>query len=104
LQDAQRSGRRPIESLTEQIKMLLDPNCFVSAPSKAETLRISHSRVLKHLHKDLGFQFFHLWWVPYLLTAKIKEQRRTYATEMIAILLSAQKDGWHHLVTWDSNF
>jgi FtsZ-binding cell division protein ZapB len=28
LHDAQQSGRRPIESLTAQIKMLLDENCF----------------------------------------------------------------------------
>jgi hypothetical protein len=34
-----------------------------------------------------------------MLTAELKEQRRTYAAEMIDVLLSAQKDGWHHLVT-----
>jgi hypothetical protein len=60
LHDAQRSGRRPIESLTAQIKVLLDENCFMSARSIAETLQVCHSAVLKHLHEDLGFQFFHL--------------------------------------------
>jgi hypothetical protein len=93
LHDAQRSGRRPIESLTAQMKVLLDENCFVSARSIAETLQVSHSTVLKHLYEDLGFQSFHLEWVPHLLTDELKERRCTYATEMIAVSLSAQKDG-----------
>jgi hypothetical protein len=38
LHDAQRSGRRTIESLTAQISVLLDENCFVSAQSIAEIL------------------------------------------------------------------
>jgi hypothetical protein len=63
------------------------------------TLQVSHSAVLKHLHQELGFQSFLLRWVPHLLTPELKEQRRLYANEMIAVLLSAQKDGWHHLVT-----
>jgi DNA-binding CsgD family transcriptional regulator len=57
LYDAQRSGRRPIESLTAQIKVLFNENCFVSAQSIAETLQMSHSTVLKHLHEDLAFHF-----------------------------------------------
>jgi hypothetical protein len=64
---------------------------------------VSHSTVLKHLHEDLGFQSFHLRWVPHLLTPEFKEQRRTYAAEMIARLLSAQKDGWHQLITGDGS-
>jgi hypothetical protein len=104
LHDAQRSGRRPIESLTAQIKMLFDENCFMSARSIAETLQMCHSTFLKHLHKHLGFQSFHLRWIPRLLTAELREQRRTYATEMIAVLLSAQKHGWHHLVTGDESW
>jgi hypothetical protein len=51
------------------------------------------------MHKDLGFQSFHLRRVPHLLTPELKEQQRTFATEIIAVLLSAYKDGWHHLVT-----
>jgi hypothetical protein len=101
LHDAQRSGRRPIESLTAQIKVLVYENCFVSARLIAETLQVSHSTVLKHLHEDLGLQSFHLRWVPHLSTPELKEQQHTYATEMIAVLLLAQKDDWHHLVTGD---
>jgi hypothetical protein len=104
LHDARRSGRGRIESLTAQIKVLLDENCFVSARSIAETLQVSHSSVLKHLHQDLGFQFFHLRLVPHMSTPELKEQRPTYATEMIVVLLSAQKDGWHHLVSGDESW
>jgi hypothetical protein len=103
LHDAQQSGRRPIESFTAQIKVLLDEHCFVSGRSIAETLQVSHSTVLKHLHEDLGFQSFHLRWVPHLLTPELKEQRRTDATDMITVLPSAQKDGWHHLITGDES-
>jgi hypothetical protein len=84
-----------------RIKVVFDKNCFVSARSIAETLQVSHSTVLKDLHENLGFQSFHLRWVPHLLTPELKEQRHTYATEMIAVLLSAPKDGWHHLGTFE---
>jgi hypothetical protein len=94
----------PIENLTAQIKVLLDENCFVSARPIAETLQMSHSTVVKHLHEDLGFQSSHLRWVPHLLTPELKERRRTYATEMRTVLLSAQKDGWHHLVAGDGSW
>jgi predicted transcriptional regulator len=99
LRDVQRSRRRPIESLTAETRVLLDENCFVSAQSIAKTLQVSHSTVLKYLHEDLGFKSLHLRWVQHLLTAELKEQRRTDATKMIAVLLSAEKDGWHLLVT-----
>jgi hypothetical protein len=56
-----------------------------------------------NLDEDLGFWSFHLRLVPHLLTPKLTEQRGTYATEMIAGLLSAQEDGWHHLVTGDKS-
>jgi hypothetical protein len=79
--------------------VLLDENYFVSARSIAETLQVPDSTVLEHLYKDLGFQSFHLRWVLHLLTPELKEQRRTYATEITVLLLSAQKDDWHHLVT-----
>jgi hypothetical protein len=39
-----------------------------------------------------------------MLTPGIKEQRRTYVAEMITVLLSAQKDGGHHLVTGDESW
>jgi hypothetical protein len=73
LYDAQRSRRRPIESLTMQIKVLLDENCFVSARSIEETLQVCHSTLLKHIHEDLGFQSFNFRWVSHLLTPELKE-------------------------------
>jgi hypothetical protein len=104
LHHVQRSERCPTESLTAQTKVILDEKCFVSAQSIAETLQMSNSTVLKHLHEDRSFQSFYLQEVPHLLTPGLKEQRRTYAAEMIAFLLSAHKDGWHHLVTGDKSF
>jgi hypothetical protein len=104
LHDAQRSGRRPIQSLIAQIKVRYDENCFVSARSIAKTLRVSHSTGLKDLHEDSGFQSFHLRRVSHMLTSELKEQPRTYATETMVVLLSAQKDGWHHLVTGDESW
>jgi hypothetical protein len=52
----------------------------------------------------LALTLFHLRWVPHPLTPKLKEQRRLYANEMIAVLLSAQKYGLHHLVTGDESW
>jgi hypothetical protein len=66
LRDGQRSGRRPIDSLTAHIKVLLDENCFMSARSIAETLQVSHSTVLMPLREDLGFQSFHLRWIQWV--------------------------------------
>jgi hypothetical protein len=70
----------------------------------AEILQVSHSTVIKHLHKDLQFQSFHLRWVPHLLTPELREQRRAYPNEMIPILAAAAHDGWHHLVTGDESW
>jgi hypothetical protein len=87
-----------------QNQVLFDEDCFTPAQSIAETLQMSHSMVLRHLHEDFAFQSFHLRRVPHLLTHELKEQRHAYAIEMIVVLLSAEKDGYHHLVTGDRNF
>jgi hypothetical protein len=63
----------------------------------AEILQVSHSTLLKHLREDLQFQSFHLRWVPHLLTPELREQRGTYANEMIPILAAADRDWWRHL-------
>jgi hypothetical protein len=57
-----------------------------------ETLQISHSTVLKHLHEDLHFQSLHLHCVPPVLTPELREQRRRYSSEMIPILKAADQD------------
>jgi hypothetical protein len=64
-----------------------------------ETLQVSHSPVLKHLHEDLHFQSFHVRWIPHLLKLELREQRRRYSSEMIPILTTADQDVLHHLVT-----
>jgi hypothetical protein len=65
-----------------------------------EILQVSYSAVLKHLYEDFHFQSFHLRWIPDLLTPKLREQRRGYASEMIPILTAADQDGWHHCCRW----
>jgi transposase len=79
LHDEPRTGKHSSESLPTKIQELRDENPFESARSLAEILQVSHSTVLKHLHKDLQFQSFHLLWVLHLLTPELREQRRAYA-------------------------
>jgi hypothetical protein len=68
--------RRPSEGhITAKIQELFDENPFESARSIAETLRISPSTVLKHLHDDLHFQSFYIGWMPHLLTPELTDQR-----------------------------
>jgi hypothetical protein len=99
LHDAPRSGRPWEDDLAARIQSLLDENPFESACSMAETLHVSHATVLRYLHQELGFQGFHLRWVPHLLTPEIKAQRKQCVIEMLSELSTAERDGRHHLVT-----
>jgi hypothetical protein len=101
LHDEPRPGRPSEEHITAKIQKLLNQNPFESACSIAETLHISHSTGLKHLHDDLHFQLFYLRWVPHQLTVELREQRSRFAREMILVFTAAARDGWHHLVTGD---
>jgi predicted HTH transcriptional regulator len=69
-----RPDSRSEEHITSKIQELLDQNPFESARSIAETLEISDSTVLKHLHDNLHFQSFYLRWVPHLLTPELRKQ------------------------------
>jgi hypothetical protein len=57
LHDKLRLGRPPPDCLLARIQEILNENPFESARSMADILHISHSTVLKHLHKELHFQF-----------------------------------------------
>jgi transposase len=104
LHDESRPGRPPAADLTRRIQEVLDHRRFELARSIAETLHVSYSTVLKHLHDDLGLRCLYFHWVPHLLTPELKEQRRRYAREMTSVLEAAAKDGWHHLVTGDKSW
>jgi transposase len=104
LHDEPRPGRRSEEHITAKIQELLDQNPFESPRSIAETLHISHSTVLKHLHDDLHFQSFYIRWVPHMLTPELTDRRSGYTREMIPVLTAAVRDGWHHLVTGDESW
>jgi hypothetical protein len=66
-----------------------------------ETLFVDHATVLRHLHKSLGFQPFHLHWVSHVLTDELREKRKDHAKRMPPFLHAAERDCWHRLVTDD---
>jgi hypothetical protein len=65
----------PDEHLATRSLELFDENPFEPSRSLAETLQVSHSIVLKHLHEDLHCNSFYLPWVPHPLTRESREQR-----------------------------
>jgi hypothetical protein len=56
---------------------------FELARSIAQTLKIVHSTVLHHLHKCHEFPFFHLRWIPYLMTEDRMHKRKDVAQQII---------------------
>jgi transposase len=103
LDDEPRRGRPSEEHTTAKNQELLNQNPFESASSIAETMHISRSTVLKHLHDDSHFQSFYLSRVPHLLTPDLREQRCRFGREMILVFTAAARDGWHHLVIGDES-
>jgi hypothetical protein len=104
LRDVPRGGRASEEHITAKIQELLNQNPFDSGHPRPETLHISHSTVLKHLHDEVHFQSFYLRWVPHRLMPELREQRCRLAREMILGLTAAARDGWHHFVTGDESW
>jgi hypothetical protein len=64
LHDLPRSGRPREDDLTSRIQSLLDENPFESARSMVDTLHVSHATGFRYFHQELGFQCFHLRWLP----------------------------------------
>jgi hypothetical protein len=104
LHDQVRTGRLPLDDLDDKILAILDKSLFESARSITETLRMAYSIVLLHLYDSIDFKSFHLYWVPNLLTHHLREKRKEYAKAMLPFLHTAERDGWHHLVTDDESW
>jgi hypothetical protein len=51
------------------------------------------------LHLSIGFNSFHLRWVPHLLTDEVRQKRKDDARAILRLLHAAQRDRWHDLVT-----
>jgi hypothetical protein len=104
LYDEIRSGRPPLDDIDAKILGILDKSPFESARSIADSLGVTHVTVLNHLHLSIGFKSYHLRWVPHLLTEDLRQKRKEGARAMLRLLLAAQRDGWHHLVTGDESW
>jgi hypothetical protein len=78
---------------------ILDKFTFESVRSIAETLYLAHSAVLLRLHDSIGFNSFHLHWVPHMLTHDLREKLMEYAQAVLSVLIIAECDSWYDLVT-----
>jgi hypothetical protein len=74
------------------------------ARSIAETLLVTHTAVLHHLHQSIGFKILRLHWVPHLLTDDLVAKRKQQATAMLPYLYATQNDDWQHLVIGDKSW
>jgi histone-lysine N-methyltransferase SETMAR len=52
----------------------------------------------------IGLKSLHLHWVPHLLTDDLRQKRKEHTSAMSPFLYTAQRDGWHHLVTGDESW
>jgi hypothetical protein len=90
LHDEIRTGRSPLDHVDAKILASLNKFAFESARSISERLRVSHARVLNHLHLLVGFKSFYLHWVPHLLTEDLCQKRKFDARAMLPLLHAAQ--------------
>jgi hypothetical protein len=104
LHDAARSGRPPLDDVDAAIMRIIYKFPFESARSIAQTLNLAHSTILNHLHTSLGYQSFHLRWVPHLMTEDLMKKRKEVATQMLPLLEEAAQEGWKHFVTGDESW
>jgi hypothetical protein len=104
LHDEIRIGRPALDHLDTKILAILNKSAFESARSIAETLLVTQTIVLRHLHRSIRFKTLHLHWVRHLLTDDLRAKRKEQATVMLPYLLAAQNDGWQHLVAGDESW
>jgi hypothetical protein len=98
------TGRPPLDDVDAKILAFLNKSPFESARSIAERLRVSHAIMLDYLHLSIDFKWFHLSWVPHLLTEDLRQKRKDNARAIFPLLHAAQRDIWHHIVTSDESW
>jgi hypothetical protein len=104
LHDEIHTGGPPLDDLDVTILAILNKSPFDSTRSIVETLGVSHSTMLLHLHDSIGFRSFHLHRVLHLLMHDLREKRKEYAKAIFPFLHVAKRDSWHHFVTSDESW
>jgi hypothetical protein len=104
LHDEIRTGSPPLDDIDAKILTILNKSPFESAHSIAKRLAVTHGTALNHLHISIGFKSSDLRWVPHLLIEDLRHKQKEVARAILPLLLAAQRDGWHHLVTRDDSW
>lgn len=102
--DQQRTGRPPLEFVDREIIRALQEYLFHSIRTLAEMINVSSSTIHSHLTEHLGLKPFHLKWVPYFLTAEMKENRVRFATNMLIELQKQAKSDFKFVITGDESW
>jgi hypothetical protein len=76
LRDEHDSEKPPLDHMDSQILHILTKSSFESAWSIGQTLKISHSVVMHHLHEVRGFKSFHLRWVLHFSIDDLRFKRQ----------------------------
>ena len=104
VEDDKRTGRPPKYQLVPLVKRELDENKHASAREIAHILNISPSTVTKILREDLHLEWYHLRYVPHMLTPSQKLNRVNVAKQMLDILVAHRASGFHFIYTGDEKW
>jgi hypothetical protein len=96
-----RNRRRPLDDPDAKFPVRLDKSRPESVYSIAERLLVVYSTVLRHLHDSIGFELFHLHWVPHLLRDDFRKMQKEYARAILPLTQAIERDGGRPLVTGD---
>jgi transposase len=103
LKDLPRSGRTPLEGLTEQLEALLQDWPFHTTRTLADETKVSHETVRSYLEK-MGLKYYVLRWIPHHLNSEQKKKRVDLCSQMLIVLKHHQRKNWVHLVTGDQSW
>jgi hypothetical protein len=69
----------------------------------AESLNNPASTIHSHLAADIGLKIFLLRWVPDALTSELPQKRVDLSNQLLRVLESQQRVGFHNIVTGDES-
>ena len=99
----QSPGRPVLDFIDTKIMAALEMEPFHSTYTLSETLSIPRSTINDHL-KKLGFYSYNLRVVPYELTCEMKAVRIQKAIELLDILTTNKRKGFHRIITGDESW
>ena len=99
----QSPGRPVLDFIDTKIMAALEMEPFHSTYTLSETLSIPRSTINDHL-KKLGFHSYNLRVVPYELTCEMKAVRIQKAIELLDILTTNKRKGFHRIITGDESW